>query len=267
MADGERKNGQSLAPRRVVLLGASNLTRGISTVIETAQGILGGQLEVLAALGHGRSYGMASRVLGRELPGILQCGLWNALSSLPPAPTAALVTDIGNDLLYGASVGSILDWVGASFDRLALSEARTIVTLLPLESIARLSKRRFLLMRTVNFPKCRAGLDEVLLRAGELNAGLIDLARARRIPTVALRGAWYGFDPIHIRLRFWKSAWREILSGWCDAPAAAAFARGSLTRWLYLRSRAPEARRLFGVARRAPQPSGRLRDGTTIALY
>jgi hypothetical protein len=267
MADGERQNGQVSAPRRVVLLGASNLTRGISTVVETAQGIFGSPLEVVAALGHGRSYGMASRVFGRELPGIMQCGLWDALAARPPAETAALITDIGNDLLYGASVGSILDWIAESLDRLAQLEARTIITLLPLESVAAISEWRFLIVRTCSFPKCRARLDEVLARAGELNAGLTELARARRIPTVELRGAWYGFDPIHIRLRFWKEAWREILAAWCDAPATAPVARGSLTRWLYLRSRAPEARRVFGVARRALQPSGRLRDGTMISLY
>jgi hypothetical protein len=267
MADGDRQNGPASAARRVVLLGASNLTRGISTVVETAQGILGSPLEVLAALGHGRSYGMTSRVLGRELPGISRCGLWNALAARPPAPTAALVTDIGNDLLYGASVGSILGWIAESLDRLAQLEARTIVTLLPLESVAAISEWRFLVVRTCSFPKCRARRDELLSRAKELNAGLAELARARHIPTVELRGAWYGFDPIHIRLRFWKEAWREILAVWSDAPATAPLARGSLTRWLYLRSRAPEARRAFGIARRAPQPSGRLRDGTTIALY
>ena len=56
--------------RRVILLGASNLTRAISTVIGIAQATLDGPLDIVAALGHGRSYGMWSRVLFRELPGI-----------------------------------------------------------------------------------------------------------------------------------------------------------------------------------------------------
>ena len=100
-----------------------------------------------------------------------------------------------------------------------------------------------------------------------MNDGLKRLADERCVPVVELRGLWYGFDPIHIRLRHWRTAWREILSAWSDAPVSASAARGSLTRWLYLRSLPPLERRLFGRERRAAQPSGRLRDGTTIALY
>src|SRR5712671_2746547 len=129
MADGENSGSRDARPpRRVVLLGASNLTRGISTVIETAWSLLGSPLEVLAALGHGRSYGLSSRILGRELPGIRQSGLWEALAAAPRAETAALVTDVGNDLLFGATVASILEWVSESLGRLAAVEARTVLT-------------------------------------------------------------------------------------------------------------------------------------------
>ena len=43
--------------RRVVALGASNLTRGLHTVVSTARTEWGPDVEVLGALGHGRSYG------------------------------------------------------------------------------------------------------------------------------------------------------------------------------------------------------------------
>jgi hypothetical protein len=268
MVDGENSDPAGDRPaRRIVLLGASNLTRGISTVIETAWSLWGSPLEVLAALGHGRSYGLTSRVLGRELPGIKQSGLWEALAARPPAETAALVTDIGNDLLYGAPVESILGWVSDSLERLDAARARTVLTLLPIANVEALSAWRYWLVRSCAFPKCRAGLEEILDAARRLNDGLKRLGDERRVPVVELSGEWYGFDPIHIRLRHWRAAWREILSAWSDTPVGASAARGSLTRWLYLRSLPPLERRLFGRERRAAQPSGRLRDGTTIALY
>jgi hypothetical protein len=267
MVDGDGIPPGVVVPRRVVLLGASNLTRGISTVVETAQAIWGSPLEVLAALGHGRSYGLRSRVLGRELPGITACGLWDDLAGRPPAATAALVTDIGNDLLYGASVSMILGWLTESLDRLTATGARTVMTCLPLASVESLSEWRFTLARTCAFPKSRAQLADILAQARELNAGLAELAATRNVRLVEQRGGWYGFDAIHIRLRRWREAWSEILAPWSDAPIRAPYARGSLTRWFYLRSLPPLERKLFGRERRAAQPSGRLRDGTTIALY
>lgn len=272
----ERAALAGVPPPRVVLLGASNLTRCISTIVETARQIHGGPLEILAALGHGRSYGMTSAVLGRKLPGILQCGLWSALSALPSAPTTALVTDIGNDIVYGATVKSIVAWVDECLERLmrdgstsnrAAQNNSIVLTLLPTESVTGLSQWRYSLLRTCVFPGCRLPRNVALSRAIELNSALQELAARRAIRTVRPRVEWYGFDPIHIRLRHWSAAWSEVLSPWVSEPSRPIRARGSLSRWLYLRSRAPEQRALFGFERRAVQPSGRLRDGTTIAIY
>ncbi|HEX5443564.1 MAG TPA: hypothetical protein VFW87_07035, partial [Pirellulales bacterium] len=120
-----------LPQRRVVLLGASNVTRGISTVVETACRVWGRPLDLLAAIGHGRSYGMKSTVLVRTLPGILDCGLWPALAERPPAHTAALVTDVGNDLFYGADPPQIAGWIEACVDRLAKLDAAVVMTRMP----------------------------------------------------------------------------------------------------------------------------------------
>jgi len=96
---------------RVVALGASNLTRGFQTVIATARAAWGPDVEMLAALGHGRSYGAQSRLIVRTLPGILQSGLWRKLETLPVAPTRGLITDVGNDIVYGFSAQQTLEWV------------------------------------------------------------------------------------------------------------------------------------------------------------
>src|SRR5262249_38307569 len=113
--DTTREN--AVPQRRVILLGASNLTRGISTVVETEPCIWGRPLDILAAFGHGRSYGSRRWLLGRELPGIVECGLWQALEKSPPAPTAALITDIGNDVLYEEPVDTIVSWVEWCLDQ------------------------------------------------------------------------------------------------------------------------------------------------------
>jgi hypothetical protein len=252
---------------RVVLLGASNLTRGISTVAETARLMLGGPLEMFAALGYGRSYGMRSRVLLRSLPGIAECGLWEALGPQSKAmPTYALITDVGNDILYGAEPEQIVGWVTQCLDRLEDHDARTVITQLPMGSIRTVSRWKYRLVRTILFPGCRLAYGQAMARAGELDERLRDLTARRGVLAVEMDGAWYGLDHIHIRMRSWKQAWGEILTGWggtdriCQAP-------GSLRRWAVLRRAEPERWWLMGRLRHKLQPAVYLPDGTGINLF
>jgi len=256
----------AVATRRVVLIGASNLTKGIGTVLHTAYRAWGKPLEVLTALGHGRSYGMTNSLLGRRLPGILECGLWSDLAR-NDVPTAALVTDIGNDLLYEAPVDTICQWVERCFDRLIAARARTVVTLLPVGNLHTLSRARFTLLRSVLFPFSRLTLDQARDRALALNERLRSLATGRGFGVIEQRTEWYGFDPIHIKRACRREAWRQILAAWTQHGDLALAARSPLKHTLYLQSRVPAERRLWGLEQRAAQPSGRLSDGTTVSIY
>ena len=262
------QNGQA-SNRRVVLLGASNLTRGISTVVEIAQQIWGnGSLEVLSALGHGRSYGINSTVLGRTLPSILDCALWEALAARSDVPTAALVTDVGNDLLYQVEVPQIVAWVENAIQRLQQAGARVTMTQLPIGSLLKLAPRRYYMLRTVMFPRCRLTFAEASVRARELHDQLLALGQARGVKLIHQQADWYGIDPIHIRRRHWRNAWHEILSSWHDdQPQTSPSAQGSLRRWVYLTSRAPHQRWLLGIEQRRAQPAARLRDGTVVSFF
>jgi hypothetical protein len=271
--------------RRIVLLGASNLTRGISTVIESAQNIWGSPLDVCGALGHGRSYGWTSNFLGRSLPGIVDCGLWKALEARPKLPTAALITDIGNDLMYGAPVPQIARWVETAIERLQRAEAQVVMTLLPLSSASRLSPTRFRFFAKLFFPNKQLDLAGVLARAQDLHDRLESLGRSRGVALVEQQPQWYGIDPIHIRLRCWRTVWPEILSS-CrqvsprlteptpgDEPEEPrvseklAYVKGSMRRWLYLRTRTAENWQFFGTQRQRKQPCAMLKDGTRISFF
>lgn len=253
--------------RRVVMLGASNLTRGISTAVETAQRIWNEPLSVWIAAGHGRSYGAPSSVLGRRLPGIVECGLWRSLSAGPAAPTFALLTDIGNDLIYGSSVEVVFRWVETCVERLSNAGARIVMTGLP---VARLEDRphwQFELLKRLFFPSRELRYEDVIERAHELDVRLRTLAGERNVARVLPNAAWYGWDPIHIRMCHWRVAWREILTPWSNSEKKFLPAQGSLRRWIYLRRLCPEEREWLGRAQRRSQPCGRLADGTTIRLY
>lgn len=253
--------------RRVVILGASNVSRSIGTLVGLCRAIHPGPLEMLIAAGHGRSYGTWSSVLGRSLPGIRSCDLWGTLEPGRGASTAALLTDIGNDLLYEQPPEQMAGWIEDCLTRLAACGARTVLTELPLANLERLSPARFLFFRTLFVPRCRLGQLELSARAQRLNELVQRLASSFDVPVVAPRREWYGLDPIHIRYRCARRAWHAVLSAWKSASIGATIKRGSLGDALYLRTRLPAERRFGWITQRRDQPAVRWKDGTTIAFY
>ena len=248
---------------RVVALGASNLTRGFQTVVSSARSVWGPDVEVLAALGHGRSYGAPSRIIFRTLPSILKSGLWVELERRPPMATRGLVTDVGNDILYGFSVERTLGWVEEALIRLRAITNDIVLTDLPLPSVYRLSNLKFLAFRSVLVPSCRLSLSQVIDRSELVNEGLAKLSAAYGTKFFRLDPAWYGFDPIHVRPSQWRQAWQKILG----AQPRTKSGSGSAVESVKLYFMRPERRWLFGMEQVTPQTGVPLRAGGQVWLY
>lgn len=264
--DMTQMSRDDLPDRRVVLLGASNIARGMSIVFDSAQSAWGSPLDIIAATGHGRSYGMSSRVLGRTLPGILQSGLWDDLATRPPAPTAALLTDIGNDILYGASAELITNWVEQCLSQLQPQTERITVTQLPLASLERLGKMRFVALRSVLFPRSRLTLDQAITTARGLNENISKLAKKYDATVIDPVQQWYGIDPIHIKRRHQSIAWQQIFQSWIPEQHLTP-AEQSILRWARLRRIKPQSRHMFGYLQQQEQPARTLSDGSFVSLY
>lgn len=254
--------------QRVIILGASNVTIGMATIVQQLRQSLG-PVDLLAAHGHGRSYGSRSRVLCRALPSIRSCRLWEDLERRTPLeqPPLALITDVGNDILYGAESGKIVEWVGACADRLAAQGARLTFAPLPMGSVRRLGRTRYHLTKACFFPGRGPCWQDMQAAAAQLDDGLCRLAESTGAALVRPRDAWYGFDPIHIRRSARRAAWRELFAAW-PVPAMsstpATVQRVGQLRLLRLR---PALRDLCGCRQEATQPVLRLADGTTISFY
>jgi hypothetical protein len=255
-----------LPARRVVVLGASNVMRGLGHVVDAARAAWGGPLDLLVASGYGRSYGTDSRVLGRTLPSLLDCGLWRALETRPPLPTAALLTDVGNDILYGASVERIVEWVETCLARLRPQVEKLVVTQLPLTGTETLGTVRYLLVRTLLFPSSSVSLEAARTASHAVNERIVEAARRFDADVVRPDPAWYGLDPVHVRMGRRRSAWRTIVAPWADGEETAV-ERLSAPGRLRLRMQRPERRRFLGLAQRRTQPATTLPDGSRLSLY
>ena len=253
---------------RLILLGASNLTLSLRLVIHLMQQRFGAPSEILTAMGHGRAYGIFSEALWRGLPGIAECGLWRQLRETESHPAYALLTDIGNDILYGLLPEQVLQSVEACVERLQQQSAQIVVTGLPMTSIERLSERHFLFFRNLFYPSCRLPRDETISRAWAVHDGLAAMAARRKFILHEQKPECFGMDGIHVNYWQREAYYREIIHQFADSgekPGPQERQREFFLTW----QQRPEFafKTLLGRAIYRPQPSGSLADGSRVSKY
>lgn len=252
-------------PVRLLATGASNLARMALSLLDAGRAAVGGPVEAHFALGRGRAYCVPSRLLGRGLGDLVRSPLWPALASRPPAPTTAVLMDVGNDLLYGVPVPRILAAVDTVLGRFVAMQARIVVIGLPIAAIAALPRWRFGLVKRVLVPRSPLTWQQAIDGSHALHDGLAERARRLGATFHAPRGEWYGLDPVHVRTRHWPAAAGQWLDR-ATAPVPAPACDGRLAR-LRLLGAAPAERSWFGRTRHRPQPWRTWPCGTTLSLW
>lgn len=250
---------------RIILLGASNLTLSLRLVIHLMQQRLGGPSEILTATGHGRAYGVFKQMMLRGLPGIAASGLWTHLAAAEPRPTYALLTDIGNDILFELAPERILRSVEWCIAQLQQQSAQVVVTNLPMASIESLSERRYTFFRTIFYPSSRLSRNETVSCARAVHAGLVDMASRLHFKLYESEPVWFGWDGIHVD--YWQriAFYREVLQQFpnlSDRLASVGGAQEFLLTW----QRRPEFayKTVLGREIYCQQPSGQLADGSSV---
>lgn len=254
----------------VVVLGASNVTLGFPRIVAEIRRLFRGPVQIFAAHGHGRSYGTGgSWAPFRWLPGVLKCGLWEAFEKLREGPgeeipVYGLATDIGNDLLFGASPEQIDEWLAECLGRLNGFGATLTVGRPPVFALQRLGKTRYRTTRSFFFPKSPLTYERMLVDVPRLDDLIERRAATAGATTFTPRPEWYGFDPIHIRRACRPAAWREIVGQWKTAEEdLGAGPRAEWRHWLLK----PAVKFVKRQPRMTEQPALRWADGSGIWLF
>jgi hypothetical protein len=258
-------SGVGAGADRFVVLGASNVSRGLSRLTAALRARGPTPVDLFVAAGHGRGYGVNTRVALRRLPSILASGLWRALDRERVERPAALVTDVGNELLYGLGVSAVAAAVREAVVRLVDRGGRIVITGLPLAGIDRVGRLQYRLLRTLYVPGCLLALAEIKDAARWLDDELRAIAADTDAAFVEQPGAWYGFDALHVRRPHLDTFWHRVGDAW-GLAAATARPRPSLTEWAVLGSRAAEVRSLAGRTLLTRQPAID-RDGFRVWMY
>lgn len=243
-----------------VVIGASNVSRGLGRLIDVFVTRHSRPLDLFVTAGHGRSYGVTSLIGPRSLPSIIGCGLWRDLDSYlatnPGTRISAIITDVGNDLIYGFPPETVSQWVREVARRLRERNAKLAIVRLPLASVARASRIRYLALRTVFSPWLRLNFTQMKEAAAQLDQNLQDIAREFGAEIIDQPGHWYGLDVIHIRLGKIHELWHAVCGAWgLQPPLSGPVSRTlKLSELLSLYLKAAEKRTLFGVRLETPQP-------------
>lgn len=239
---------------RFVVLGASNVSRGLARLAAMVRARAAGPAGLFVAAGHGRGYAVTSRVGLRRLPSILASGLWRALDRERVAAPGAVVMDVGNELLYGLGVAAVAAAVRTAVGRLADRGGRIAILGLPLAGIARVGPLRYRLMRTVYVPGCPLALGAIREGAMWLDEELRAIAAEAGGTFIEQPGAWYGFDALHVVRPRLDDLWRQVGDAW-GLPQAASRPRGTFADWAMLGIRAAEVRSIARRTLLTPQPA------------
>jgi len=198
----------------VVLLGASNLVLGWQAAIDSLRLVTTDDIHLNVAMGMGRSYVKTSAFWFRQLPAIRHCGLWQQLPCDSANPPLVLITDLGNDIVYQFEPEQIADSVRQCIRQILdwRSDAKIVMTGLPLASLTQAGKLQFRIARTILFPGCPLSRTSLLERSLCLDQHLRQMATGFGIPVVEPERHWYGFDPIHVVPKFRPAAFQKYFA-------------------------------------------------------
>ena len=262
----------------VVALGASNLSRGLSRLVTICRRCNAKPIDLFAGAGHGRSYGANSRIWNRRLPSILGSGLWRSLDrnsasdDLNCTTRLAVITDIGNDLLYGFSVEQIAAWIEEVVLRLQQRGFQIVITQLPIESIQAVGTLRFHILKSIFVPGCQQSLEAIKDQSLQINNKIVSLSKEHHVTILRQPGSWYGIDAIHVKRSCLNELWHRVVDCWPGISREQHAMRGvdrfgGWQEWSRLGAASAEVRSLSGLMLFTPQPALLLADTTRIYLY
>ena len=103
------------------------------------------------------------------------------------------------------------------------------MTGLPLDSVARIGRVRYLVARTILFPGCFLPHVTILSRSLELEKLVQQLAAEYQITFVQPESHWYGMDPIHVLPKYRETAFLKYFAPFDLASSASSSAAKLIT--------------------------------------
>jgi hypothetical protein len=203
---------QKKNPVLFILFGASNLARsfyGLKLSIKRC--IHPRPATFIHAMGPGRGYLGRGGILNTTYPPIIDCGILESIQKIrkPNQQIIALITDIGNDIMYGIHSKKIIEGLQSVLDTLSKVTKNIFITPIPINLKNDVGEFYFRVLRCIFFPKSFIKYSQTLESIEIINQFILHSSNKK---TTIINGMeqFSGLDKIHYS--FFKNhlAWAHI---------------------------------------------------------
>lgn len=198
-------------------MGASNLARGYSALVNSLIHCLCPQpVEILHAMGPGRGYIAQGGVFNVSYAPIVDSGIVKAARKRQPetSKTLALITDIGNDIMYDVPVAEIMAGLDSLMRELNGMDAEVFVNPIPMDLLEDVSEQQFRMLRRVFYPRSPVTYSGAADAVSKINISLRESVGGR-IHLLPSFKDYCGVDKIHYSVFHSHRAWSEVVNAMC----------------------------------------------------
>lgn len=203
---------QTQNPVLFIFLGASNLARsfyGLKRCIGRC--IFPRPASFMHAMGPGRGYVSRGGILNATYSPILNCGIFEAARNkrIKSQQVVALITDIGNDIMYDVSPEKIIGGLQYTFNALDRFTTNIFITQIPVDLENDISEFYFQIIRQVYFPKSSVKYSQVSNNIKTINKFILQ-SSSQKMTIINDMKPFCGIDKIHYGIFKSQSAWSHI---------------------------------------------------------
>ena len=203
-----------------IFLGASNLARGYTALVKAAENLMHPQpCEFLGAMGPGRGYCAPAGFLKVVYPPIASCGILPAAKRKAEHSSriVALITDIGNDIVYGVPTSRIISTLSEILQDLSAMGAEISITSISVDLERDVGERGYQVLRRIYFPFSKITFAEAAQATKEINRFIENLS-SQGIHVIRSLERYQGLDRIHHSLLHSSRVWSLIASEMFHSP-------------------------------------------------
>ena len=222
------------SPVVLILLGASNLSRGCFAFAKHLRNcLLPRSVEVFIASGPGRGYCVPGGLLNINYPPIYSSDIFEAVQkkSESGCRVIALVTDIGNDIMYNVSAEKLIETIQQIFVTLQSMNAEIFYTTLPVAFERKVHPVWFYILRSILLPFSRVSYDKATAGIITVNQFLKNYPseNCHLIPDM---DRYLGYDEIHYGWLRAHHAWTHVAKVMLDVLGVEVTKKIPLSRML-----------------------------------